>query len=39
MVSRARRLLRRRGTAGNFSVEPISFGPIVLTIQIGWQAK
>jgi hypothetical protein len=39
MVSRARRRLRRLGTAGNFSVGPISFGPIVLTIQIVWQAK
>ncbi len=36
MVSRARRLLRRRGTADNFSVGPISFGPMVLTIQIVW---
>jgi hypothetical protein len=39
MVSRARRPFRRRGTADNFSVGPIPFGTIVLTIQIVWQAK
>jgi hypothetical protein len=39
MVSRARRLLRRRGTADEFFGGLLSFGLIALTIQIIWQAK
>ncbi len=39
MVSRARRLLRRLGTADKVSAGPISLGAMTVTIQILWQAK